>query len=254
MDETRTPRLELAIQDHVAVTTARSMGADRVELCSALGSTGGVTPSQGLVELTVEAARPSLLDAPLGVHVLVRPRPGGFVYDVNELELMEQDVRAARAAGADGVVVGALRIDGSLDTHAMRVLVDAAAGAAVTFHRAFDVMPDLVEAIDVLAGLGVTRVLTSGGALRAVTAVDRFRRLVLEADGRIEIMAGGGVQPEDVPVLLGAGVDAVHLSARRVVVDDGGPGGGSATGYDQTDGDLALAAGQAFRQWCESTA
>lgn len=233
-------RLEIAVQDVAGATTAARHGADRLELCAALAATGGLTPSRGLLDATLAA-----VPTDVGVHVLVRPRPGGFVYDAAELDVQVRDVRAAVAAGAAGVVVGALTTDGSVDLDALRALVDAADGRETTFHRALDTVPDLARAIDDLARAGVTRVLTSGGAARSVDGTARLSETVVRSAGRVEVMAGGGVRPDDVPALVATGVDAVHLSASRVVASAGGPGGG-ADGYTTTDPDVVAAAAAAL--------
>ncbi len=234
--------VEVAVQDVAGVLTARDAGADRVELCVALG-TGGLTPPAGLVEAAVGAGLP--------IHPLIRTRTGGFVHDALELDVLVRDVRAAVRGGAAGVVVGALRQDGEVDEDAVRALVDAAAGRPVTFHRAFDVVPDRRRALDRLAALGITRVLTSGGAATAPDGVPAIAGLVRHATAAgvpVEVMAGGGVRPADVAALVAAGVAAVHLSARRPGHDRGraGPGGG-APGFDVTDADLVRAAVAAAR-------
>ncbi|ROS50534.1 copper homeostasis protein CutC [Frigoribacterium sp. PhB24] len=210
------PALEIAVTSAAGAVTARDGGADRVELCSAL-ELGGVTSSQGLVEAVVATGVP--------VHALVRSRPGGFVYDTDELDVMVREIRALVRSGVAGVVVGALREDGSLDVDALRWFVEAALDAAaaqpgatleITVHRAVDRAADPVAAVAALAGLGVTRVLTSGGAstVGAGLASGVLPRLV-EVAGDVEVMAGGGVQLGDVPALVAARVDAVHLSAKR---------------------------------------
>ncbi len=236
--------LELAVQDPEGVRVAAAVGARRVELCVALGATGGLTPSAGLVEAAVVAAA-AAAGGP-EVHVLVRSRPGGFVLGGDDLDVQVRDVRAAVAAGAAGVVVGALTTGGLVDVDAVRALVAAAGGREVTFHRAVDVVTDPLAALDRLAEAGVTRVLTSGGASRSIDGVDRLRAMVAHAHGvlggRVQVMAGGGVRPQDVADLVAAGVDAVHLSAKRVVVDDAGPGGGGDAGYEVTDPVVATAA------------
>jgi len=243
--------LELAVQDPAGAVIAADVGARRIELCSALGATGGITPSAALIEAALDAAAvvPSSDDVPiLEVHVLVRPRPGGFVYSPAEIDLMVREVTRSVDAGADGVVVGALTPSGTVDEARMRDLVDAAIGAEVTFHRALDVVADPIAALDTLAELGVTRVLTSGGAARASEGLERLAALVEHsAEVGIEIMAGGGVTASDIPALLRVGVDAVHLSAKRFVADAGGPGGGDGTGYEVTDQTLAKAAAEALR-------
>lgn len=230
--------LEIAVQDVAGARVAVSGGADRLELCAALAGTGGLTPSAGMVAAVADALR----GTGVGVHVLVRPRPGGFVFTADEVDVQVRDVRAVLDAGADGVVIGAMTADGEVDAAALAAFVAAADGADVTFHRAIDQVPDPVAVLDVLAAAGVRRVLTSGGAPRAGEALDVLAALA--ARGRelgVEVMAGGGVRVDDVPALVGAGVHAVHLSAKRTVVADGGPGGGGSSGYDVTDPEVVAA-------------
>lgn len=226
----RRPLLEIAVQDAAGAAVARAAGADRVELCTALGVTGGLTPSPGTVE--------SACAAGIDVHVLLRNRPGGFVYSRTELTALTGDVVAAAAAGASGVVIGALDADGRVDAPACRRLLAAArdSGLGVTFHRALDVVADPVAALHVLAELGVDRVLTSGGAASTAAGLDTLRRLI-DANTGVQVMAGGGVRVGDIPGLVEIGVDAVHLSARAVVADPGraGPGGGDDAGLEVTD-------------------
>ncbi|OEI68834.1 copper homeostasis protein CutC [Curtobacterium sp. ER1/6] len=190
---------------------ARDGGADRVELCVGL-ELGGLTPSQALVEATHETGIPA--------HALVRCRPGGFTYDDGELALMEREVRTVLRSGAAGVVVGALRPDRTLDEDALRRFVDAtrsvSAHAEVTLHRAVDHAADPVATAARLADLGLTRVLTSGGAASAPAGAATIARMV-EAAGPVQVMAGAGVRPEDVSALVATGVAAVHLSAKRPV-------------------------------------
>lgn len=237
----RRTAVEIAVQDVAGARLARDLGADRVELCVALGLTGGLTPGIGLVRAVVEVGLP--------VHVLVRHRPGGFVYSDDEADALEGEVRALVLAGAAGVVVGALTPGREVDSPRTAALVRAADGAEVTFHRAFDVVDDRAGALEVLAGLGVTRVLTSAGAERAGDAVAALGHLARRAGGRIQVMAGGGVRPQDVGALVTAGVDAVHLSARGPRADAGpaGPGGGQGVALDATDGAVVAEAVAAAR-------
>jgi len=197
---------------------AREAGATRVELCSGL-ALGGLTPSAALVEAAVAAAGGT------GVHVLLRPRPGGFGPSADDLALVLRDAELLLAAGADGIVVGPVRADGTIDVDALQRLRAVAGKRELTFHRAFDVCGDVEAAVADLVRCGVTRVLTSGAAPSALAGADRIRRAVVAADGRLRVMAGGGVRPETLPALLAAtGVRDVHLSARVLVEPDRGFG------------------------------
>jgi copper homeostasis protein len=205
--------LEIAVTSAAGARAARDGGADRVELCSAL-ELGGVTPSAALVEAVSAVGVPT--------QVLVRCRPGDFVYDTDEVALMAAEVRSAIASGAAGVVIGALTAAGALDTEAMRRLVAAAraAGTAagrpveITLHRAIDQAVDPVGTAALGPALGLTRILTSGGAVTAADGVGVIRAIVAAAPG-VQVMAGAGVRPSDVARLAAAGVAAVHLSAKR---------------------------------------
>jgi copper homeostasis protein len=238
------PVLEIAVQDLAGYRIAADAGAARTELCGALAATGGITPSAGLLAALVAErdARSAAGATPPGIHVLVRPRPGSFVYDTDEVDVQVRDVQAAVAAGADGVVVGVLTASGAVDTPALAALVAAAEGREVTFHRAVDAVEDPFAVLDALAAAGVTRVLTSGGAARSIDGVRRLAAMVEHTAGAVQIQAGGGVRPVDIGALVAAGVDAVHLSASRAVAGDGGPGGGGASGHTVTDPDVVAAA------------
>ncbi|MCQ6269686.1 hypothetical protein M8J71_04190 [Pseudarthrobacter sp. R1] len=214
----RTPQLELAVESAEGVRLAASVGAARVELCAALTETDGITPSIGTVEQACGVGLP--------VHVLVRPRPGSFAYNAEELEVLERDVVAALAAGAAGVVVGMLADDGGPDVAALRRVSDVARNhspaAEVTFHRAFDAaLAAGVDPADALARLhdgGVSRVLTSGGSADCTAGLPMLARLVeLGRDHApsLQIMAGGGVRLELMSALVRSGVHAVHTSARN---------------------------------------
>lgn len=237
--------LEIAVTSPAGALVARDGGADRVELCVGL-ELGGLTPSQALVETVHETGIPA--------HALVRCRPGGFVHDRDEVDLMEREVRTVLRSGAAGVVVGALRPDRTLDTDALRRFVDAArsvsATAEVTLHRAIDHAADPVAAAASLAELGFTRVLTSGGAPTAAAGASTIARVV-EAAGGVQVMAGAGVTPADVAALVSVGVAAVHLSAKRPAVGSahaGVPLGGSDDGsaHFVTDAEVVQAARRAL--------
>ncbi len=242
--ESRTgPLLEVAVQDAAGAAIALANGADRVELCAALGATGGLTASPG----TVGQVRSIGID----VHALIRSRPGGFVYDDAEIGATADDIRYLGDRGVAGVVIGALDTDGAIDVAACRLLISAAheapAPLQVTFHRALDVVDDPVKALPLLAELGIERVLTSGGAPRVGGGLRRLAQLVRARSG-VQIMAGGGLTPEDLPALIDIGLDAVHLSATRVIDDPGqaGPGGGEGGGLEVTDAQVVAAVSRAL--------
>lgn len=231
----RSLAVEVAVQDAVGARAAVAAGADRLELCQAL-ALGGLTPSVGLLEQVLAAVDPSR------VNVLVRPRGGGFVYSREEVDVVSSDIRTCVARGAGGVVVGALTATGEVDREALRRWTDAAGSATVVFHRAIDASANPFDVLDALIGAGIGRVLTSGGAARSVDGIPVLTRLAAHA-GPVEVMAGGGVRPDDIPALAASGVHAVHLSARRLDGLDApsGPGGG-ATGHDVTDAQVVAEA------------
>ncbi|NJC24085.1 copper homeostasis protein [Arthrobacter pigmenti] len=236
--------LEIAVQDAAGARTALENGADRVEFCAALRM-GGHSPSLAAVEQAVAVG--------IGVHVLVRPRGGGYVYSPAEVDLMVAEAEQAVRAGAAGVVIGALTHgDTSLDAEALGRIIDAARGvnpgAEITVHRCVDVLLERglpVESLIVeLRQLGVDRVLTSGGARTAGEGVGMLLELRQIAGGNPQIQAGGGVRLADIPAL--SGLDGIHLSARAARRDGAsGPGGGEED-YDVTDPELVAAAAAAL--------
>lgn len=243
--DTVTIALELAVQDPAGVRIAREVGAARVELTQAL-ALGGLTPSPATLELAREAAGENGPE----IHVLIRPRAGGFRYDSDEIALSVRDVERAIAGGADGVVIGALDSSGSLDLEAMERLKGAAGAASVTLHRAIDVSADPIATLQSAIALGLNRVLTSGGASTAIDGAATLRALVSTAGGRIEIMAGSGVSAANALALAGTGVDALHFSAKRTVVGGSAVRMGSAAdgvgGHEVTDRKAAFAVREAL--------
>lgn len=196
--------LEVCVEDAAGLRAAVDGGADRIELCSAL-SVGGLTPSPGLMALAGK------VDIP--VYAMIRPRPGDFVFDASDMDIMRIEIDAARSAGLAGVVLGASRPDGRLDKEALKTLVDHAHGLGLTLHRAFDLVPDFAEAIEIAVDLGFERILTSGGAKRAPDAVDALASVFADAKDRVSIMPGSGVTLETVGGLLSRlSVTEVHSS------------------------------------------
>ena len=203
--------LEICCGDIGSVRAAVKAGADRVELCSALG-VGGLTPSAGLIREAVG------IKGNTKVHVLIRPREGDFLYSGQEVEIMINDIATARGLGADGVVIGALCSDGRIDTSVCRRLIEAAGELTVTFHRAFDVCRSPEQALEELIEMGCDILLTSGCAPSAMEGLEMIRKLKSQAAGRIHILAGSGVTPANAALILeSAGVDQLHASARTTV-------------------------------------
>lgn len=200
--------LEVCAADIDSVIAARDAGAARVELCSAL-SEGGVTPSQGFLHTAIA------LKGKLKMNVLIRPRGGDFLYSAEEADIMEADVKMAVSEGADGIVIGALNADGSIDTALCRRLINAAGqGISVTFHRAFDMCSDPFKALDEIIAMGCDRLLTSGQASSATKGIPLLRELQRRAAGAISIMPGCGINPDNAAEIITAtGVKEIHASA-----------------------------------------
>lgn len=184
---------------------AEAAGANRVELCVDL-DTGGLTPHDSMIREAV-----SRLDIP--VNVLVRPRPGDFVYTEAEAGKMVETISLCRSIGANGVVIGALREDGSVDMALMKRLIEAAGPLSVTFHRAFDRCSDPEASLEDVITLGCNRLLTSGCAPDAFEGRFEIARLKAQAAGRILILAGCGITPENIDLIAAdSSADEFHGS------------------------------------------
>ncbi len=200
-------KLEVCCADLQSVRAAIQGGAHRVELCQALGL-DGLTPSAGMIASAVEMG--------ILVQVLIRPREGDFVYSKDEVLCMQRDIRLAKRLGANGVVIGALKPDGSIDEETVRRLVGEAEGLSITFHRAFDVCSQPEEALEQIISLGCHRLLTSGQAPTAEQGIPLLRKLVEQSAGRIIIMPGAGVNPQNAHrILSDTGAREIHGSLRR---------------------------------------
>lgn len=206
--------MEACVESFAEATAASQQKVKRVELCSGL-DVGGLTPSQGLIE------KCAALDT-IETHVLIRPRTGDFNYSAIELEIIQADIRMAAKWGARGVVFGVLTEDRLLEIEANKELIQLSKslGLEATFHRAFDVVGDPENVLNQLIELGFDRLLTSGQAETAINGIEIVRQLVQQADGKIQIMAGSGVNPGNAGELVETGVDALHFSIRKLVREE----------------------------------
>ncbi|WP_438750993.1 copper homeostasis protein CutC [Pararhizobium sp. O133] len=199
--------LEVCVEDAAGLAAAVAGGADRIELCSAL-SVGGLTPSAGLMALAAKVAIP--------VYAMIRPHAGDFVFRADDLDIMCGDIDAARSAGLAGVVLGASLADGRLDVAALEHLSRRANGLGITLHRAFDLVPDFAEAVEIAVTLGFERILTSGGARTAAEGIEALAEIIRLVNGRLSIMPGSGVTIDTVGGMLERlAVNEVHSSCSR---------------------------------------
>jgi len=202
--------LEICVDSVASARAAAAGGADRLELAAALADGGGITPSAGLL-----AAVRAAVSLPL--HVLIRPRSGDFCYSDDEFAVMKRDIALAKRLGADGLVFGILRPDGSVDAPRTAELIRHARPLSVTFHRAFDMTADPFAALEAVIDLGCDRLLTSGQERTAYAGRALIAQLVARAAGRLIVMPGAGVNEENIAELLRAtGAREVHSSARAV--------------------------------------
>ena len=199
--------IEICCGSVQSAANAKAGGAVRVELCQGLIE-GGTTPSPATIEYAVN-------ELGLQVFVLVRPRGGDFCYNELEIKTMEEDVEFCKRAGVAGIVVGFLHPDGSIDTELTRRFVKLAAPLPVTFHRAFDRCPEPLRALEQIIDCGCARILTSGCKPTAMEGADMLQQLVRQANGRITILAGSGVTPENAAALRKkTGAPEIHGSCK----------------------------------------
>ncbi|MEO1530028.1 MAG: copper homeostasis protein CutC [Planctomycetota bacterium] len=203
--------LEVCVDSFASVKAARAGGADRLEVCGPL-ATGGTTPSRGFVEYCVEASG-------LPVMLMIRPHNGDFHYDDDDVAIMRRDITIAKEIGVTGVVFGALRKDGAIDEAVCESLLNAAGDLQTTFHRAFDVTPQPLDAFEQIQRLGFSRVLTSGQQASAIDGSALLRELV-KRSSKTRVLAGAGIGASNVRRLVEeTGLSEVHASASRAVTD-----------------------------------
>ncbi|MEM9919978.1 MAG: copper homeostasis protein CutC [Bacteroidota bacterium] len=202
--------IEICAGNLQSALNAQSAAAHRIELCSNL-ALGGTTPSAGLIRSVRQSVH-------LPIHVLIRPRAGDFCYTQSEIEVMRQDIRYCKSIGIEGIVIGLLTPDGSIDRLQMRHLIDLARPMSVTFHRAFDQAADPLQSLQQLMALGIDRLLTSGQQATAWEGRELISELVKRANGRLTILPGSGINAANIlPLKAFTNATEFHLSAKQKV-------------------------------------
>lgn len=199
--------LEICIDSVASAIAAEQGGARRVELCANLFE-GGTTPSAGCIATVKKHLS-------IDVNVLIRPRGGDFLYSNEEFEIMKYDIELAKKLGVSGVVFGILQADGTVDKKRTQELITLARPMTVTFHRAFDMTPDPLEALEDIIALQMDRILTSGQERTAFEGSDLIAQLVEQAGNRIIIMPGGGITDRNLRKIIDkTKVQECHTSGR----------------------------------------
>lgn len=202
--------LECCCDSVESALAAERGGANRIELCANL-VIGGTTPSLALFHAVRKAVS-------IRIHVLLRPRFGDFCYTEYEKQILLEEVRLFRQAGADGIVIGALKPDGELDVQFLESLIGEKGNMKATLHRAFDMCKDQGASMEEAIRLGFNTILTSGGENLAVDGVGLLRKLNEKAQGRISLMAGSGISADAIRrILSSVPLDSFHMSGKKVM-------------------------------------
>lgn len=196
--------VEICLSGIESAAAAQDGGAQRIELCENLAE-GGMTPSLGMIAQVRQLLR-------IDIHVLIRPRPGDFDYSQREFQVMKRDIALCKEMGVDGVVIGLLNRDGTVDLERSGELAALARPMGVTFHRAFDVAREPFQALDDLKSLGIERVLTSGQAANAISGLDLLRRLQAHAGDDITLLICGNVNAGNAArIIAETGASEIHV-------------------------------------------
>ena len=197
-------KIELCAASFEAIKLAKEFDVDRIELCQNLEQ-GGLTPSVGFIDYALSTG--------LETHVLIRPRAGGFCYNEEEFLIMLREIEYCKKIGAHGVVVGVLSEKNEINSEQMERISDISGNLQVTFHRAFDDTIEWKRSMEMLINFGVKRILTSGVSSNVDSGFIVLKEMVKFAKGRIEIMAGGGVNAANVQkIAKEISPDAIHFS------------------------------------------
>jgi copper homeostasis protein len=206
--------IEIVVYNIESAINAQVGGADRIELCDNPAE-GGTTPSVGVIEQVKK-------NLSIDVFVMIRPRGGDFCYSDHEFAAMQRDIEACKQLRVEGVVFGILTNDGRIDLERNKKLIDLARPMHVTCHRAFDMTRDPLEALEDCISVGFERILTSGQHPQAIKGIDLISKINRQANGRIVIMPGSGVNEDNVAELVSkTGASEIHFSARRFVASNG---------------------------------
>ncbi|OUS05237.1 hypothetical protein A9Q96_12330 [Rhodobacterales bacterium 52_120_T64] len=198
------PTLDVCVDDRNGLEICVKHGIDRIELCSAL-PLGGLTPSPGLMRVASTVSIPT--------YAMIRPRAGNFCFSQSEVDVMLYDISAVIDNNMAGVVLGASTLDNKLDLNVLNQLCRASDGVGRTLHRVIDTVADALEAIDQTVDLGFERILSSGGSVNAMKGMEQLKSMQDYANGRIEIMAGSGVNIENaIEIMNSTGVRSLHSS------------------------------------------
>ncbi|GEA61638.1 copper homeostasis protein CutC [Vibrio comitans] len=202
-------QLEVCIDNIESLHTAIKAGATRIELCSSL-ALGGLTPSFGFMKQAKQASS-------IPIYAMIRPRQGDFLFSDEDVEIMLADIQAAKNANLDGIVIGVLTADAHVNVSVCKKLISAASGLGVTFHRAIDQCQNVERALEDIISLGCERILTSGQRSTALAGIETLAKLHQQAAGRIQIMAGAGVNADNaLEILNKTGIKELHLSGKTV--------------------------------------
>jgi len=203
-------KIEICVDNIESAQLAYEAGAERIELCNSLPE-GGTTPSAGLIH----AVRSAI---PIRMHVLIRPRGGDFLYSDEEFDIMRRDIELCRKSGVDGIVIGILNKDGSIDTSRTKTLVELARPLSVTFHRAFDLCNDPVAGLTDVISTGANRLLTSGLKNKASEGAELIKELITRTNNRLIVMPGSGINLSNIEEIKRiTGASEFHLTGRKTI-------------------------------------
>lgn len=203
-------RIEICANGYQSIINAQNGDADCAELCESL-EVGGITPSYGILKKVAA-------DMKIPVRVLIRPRAGNYIYNDEEIEIMCSDIKLVKELGFEGVVIGALNDNGTLDTQAIKVMLKAGEGLKFTFHRAIDACVNPFDTIEKLICLSFDKVLTSGCKPKAYDGIDMIRQFQILFGDRINIMAGSGININNIEIIANeTGISNCHASLTEYV-------------------------------------